>query len=107
MAREGLGEFEHQTMLALLQLGDDAYTAPIAEELEARTGRRTTVAAVYIVLRRLEKKGMVTSVMRDEDRSRDRRYFEVTEVGLDRLRLARDAYRSLWDGLDAVLARGK
>lgn len=109
MARDGLGELEHQTMLALLQLRDDAFTAQIAEELETRTGRRTTVAAVYIVLRRLEKKGLVESVMRDGDDpgARDRRYFAVTDFGLERLRRAREAYTSLWDGLDAVLARGR
>ena len=109
MARDGLGELEHQTMLALLQLGDEAYTAPIAEELEERTGRRTTVAAVYIVLRRLEEKGLVTSVLQESgpDGGRDKRYFAVTELGMERLRRARAAYTSLWEGLDTVLATGK
>lgn len=104
MARDGLGELEHQTMLALLGLGDDAYTAPIAEKLEERTGRRTKVAAVYIVLRRLEEKGFVTSVMQDaEEGGRDRRYFQVTEIGMDRLRRARRAYESLWEGIDSLV----
>ena len=109
MARDGLGELEHQTMLALLRLGDEAYTAPIAEELEERTGRRTTVAAVYIVLRRLEEKGLVTSMLQEAGQSggRDKRYFDVTELGMERLRRAREAYTSLWEGLDAVLATGK
>jgi len=108
MARDGLGELEHQTMLALLQLGDDAYTAPIAEELESRTGRRTTVAAVYIVLRRLEEKGLVESVLQGpgESGGRDRRYFQVTELGIERLRRAREAYTSLWEGLETMLAKG-
>lgn len=109
MARDGLGELEHQTMLALLRLGDEAYTAPIAEELEDRTGRRTKVAAVYIVLRRLEEKGLVTSLMQEggEQGGRDRRYFQVTDLGMERLRRARAAYASLWEGLDALLAPGK
>ena len=108
MARDGLGELEHQTMLALLRLGQDAYTAQIAEELEARAGRRTTVAAVYIVLRRLEEKGLVASRLQhaSPEVGRDRRYFEVTESGLERLRRARAAYTSLWDGLDTVLEPG-
>ena len=108
MARDGLGELEHQTMLALLRLRQDAYTAQIAEELEAKAGRRTTVAAVYIVLRRLEEKGLVASRFQEAgaDGGRDRRYFEVTETGLERLRRARAAYTSLWDGLDAVLESG-
>ncbi|MDH3270051.1 MAG: PadR family transcriptional regulator [Gemmatimonadota bacterium] len=108
MARQGLGELEHQTMLALLRLKDDVYTAPIAEELERRTGRRTTTAAVYIVLRRLEEKGLVESVLQDPgaEGGRDRRYFEVTDLGLQQLRQARAAYTSLWEGLDTVLAKG-
>ena len=110
MGRDGLlGELEHQVMLALLRLGDEAYTAPIAEELEARAGRRTTVAAVYIVLRRLEEKGLVTSTLREAgpDGGRDRRYFEVMPEGMDRLRRARAAYASLWEGLDGVLEPGR
>jgi DNA-binding PadR family transcriptional regulator len=110
MGRDGLlGELEHQVMLALLRLGDEAYTAPIAEELEERTGRRTTVAAVYIVLRRLEEKGLVDSKLREPgpEGGRDRRYFEVTGDGMERLRLARRAYASLWDGLDTLLEPGR
>ncbi len=110
MGRDGLlGELEHQVMLALLRLGDEAYTAPIAEELEERAGRRTTVAAVYIVLRRLEEKGLVVSTLREAgpEGGRDRRYFEVTEEGMDRLRRARAAYASLWEGLDTVLEPGR
>lgn len=103
MGRDGLGELEHQTMLALMGLGEHGYAARIAEELEARTGRRTKVAAVYIVLRRLEEKGFVASAMQGATGGgRDRRYFEVTEAGLDRLRSARRAYESLWEGLDAL-----
>lgn len=91
-------------MLALLGLGDEAYTAPIAELLEERTGRRTKVAAVYIVLRRLEEKGLVASVMEDaREGGRDRRYFQVTEPGMERLRRARRAYESLWKGLDSLV----
>lgn len=106
MARDGLGEFEHQVMLALLRLGEDTYTAPIVVEMEERTGRPTTVAAVYIVLRRLEAKGLVRSVMgapTDDEGGRDRRYFEVTSDGIRRLRDARRAYDRLWEGLDNVL----
>ncbi len=107
MSRDGLGDLEHQAMLALLHLDDEAYTAPIVEELESRTGRRTTVAAVYIVLRRLEEKGLVESEMRDPgpEGGRDRRYFAVTPEGLEKLRHAREAYAALWDGLDARLGK--
>ncbi len=92
-------------MLALLRLDSDAYTAPIVIELEERTGRPTTVAAVYVVLRRLENKGLVESTMvgPGEAGGRDRRHFSVTEAGLTRLRDARRAYTRLWEGLDPLL----
>lgn len=108
MGRDVLGEFEHQVLLALLQLGDDAYSAPIVLELEARTGRSVASAAVYIALRRLEEKGLVTSVMRDPgpEGGRDRRHFEVTELGRTRVREAHETYMRLWDGLDAVVRGG-
>lgn len=109
MGREGLGDLEHQAMLALLRLGEDTYTAPIVEELERRAGRRTTVAAVYVVLRRLEKKGFVRSVMREPgaEGGRDRRCFIVTDEGREKLREAQDAYRSLWRGLDLKAEEGR
>jgi len=107
MGRDGLGEFEHQVMLALLHLGEDAYTAPIVVELEERTGRTTTLSSVYIVLRRLEEKGWAISHMQPVEGARDRRIFAVTEAGLERLREERRAFERLWEGLDGVLeARG-
>ncbi len=101
MGREGLGELEHQAMLALLRLGDDTYTAPIVEELERRTGRRTSVASVYVVLRRLEEKGLVSSDLQSpgEAGGRDRRCFQVTPDGMEKLRQAREALDSLWSGI--------
>ena len=105
MGRDVLGEFEHQVMLALLRLGEEAYTAPVVVELEERSGRPVKSAAVYIVLRRLEEKGLVSSAMRSPgtEGGRDRRHFEVTDTGRNRLRQARATYRRLWEGLETVL----
>ncbi len=101
MGRDLLGELEHQILLAVLRLGEGAYTAPIVTELEERTGRPTTLAAVYIVLRRLEEKALVRSEMREGDGgSRERRYFTVTPVGVERVLEARRAYERLWEGLE-------
>jgi PadR family transcriptional regulator PadR len=106
MGKDTLGEVEHQVLLATLRLGDEAYTAPIVNELEARTGRTHTLAAVYIALRRLEEKGLVHSSLEEAPGSRDRRYFRVTPAGVERLRNARRAYESLWTGLDSLTERG-
>jgi DNA-binding PadR family transcriptional regulator len=108
MGRDGLGELEHQVMLALLRLGEEAYTAPVVRELAERAGRETTTASAYVVLRRLEEKGLVASHLGDPgpEGGRDRRYFEVTAEGLERLRAARDAYTALWDGLGVLDPQG-
>lgn len=105
MGRGVLGEMEHQVMLALLRLEDDAYTAPIVLELEERSGRPVKSAAVYIALRRLEEKGLVASSMRPPGPrgGRDRRHFRVTEDGLSRLLEARRVYDRLWEGLDDII----
>src|SRR5687768_11563011 len=60
---QGLGEFEQIVLLAILHVGGDAYGVPIVDEIEARTGRTVSRAAVYMTLRRLEARGLITSWM--------------------------------------------
>jgi PadR family transcriptional regulator PadR len=106
MAKETLGEFEHQVLLAILRLGGEAYSVPLVVELEERTGREVAQAAVFIVLRRLEQKGLLTSRMDDhavEQTGRVRRYFKPTPEAIRRLKQSRLALVRLWEGLDATL----
>ena len=106
MAKEGLGDLEHQVLLAALRLEANAYSAAIVEELEARTGRDVAPAAVYIALRRLEDGGFVRSCVKERESrgvTRERRYFDVTARGLTLLRTARSRYLSLWEGLEPML----
>ena len=106
MARETLGEFEHLVLLAVLRLGDDAYGVPIAREIAARTGRNTSRAAVYIALRRLENRGLVSSRLGEptpERGGRPKRFSRVEAAGLDQLRASRRALMHMWDGLEPVL----
>lgn len=104
MPNDTLGEFEHQVMLAALRLGADAYSVSIVLELEERTGREVSQAAVFITLRRLEEKGLLESrLAAAEDSGRERRYVSLTPEGLDRLRETRRTLARLWEGLDARL----
>lgn len=100
---DALGEFEHYVLLAALRLGDSAFTAPIVEELEARTSRSVAPAAVYIALRRLENKGLIRSSLRTDDSAgvtRERRFVRVTAAGRRTLLRARANFEQLWSGLD-------
>lgn len=103
--REVLGEFAQQVLLTLLRLDEDAYSAEVVLELEEQAGRPVRTAAVYIVLRRLEEKGLVRSTMRSPgaEGGRDRRHFDVTRKGRAKMREAHAAYMRLCEGLDGVL----
>lgn len=106
MARTTLGEFEQQVLLVILRLGREAYSVPIVAELEQRTGREAATAAVYVALRRLEKKGLLTSRLESPEQSGEpypRRYFALTDAAFEPLRAVRRSLLSLWDGLEPVL----
>ena len=109
MGRDALGEFEHMVLLAILRLGGEAYSVPIVLELEQHTGRTVAPAAVYIALRRLEKRGLLRSRMVEEaeESGRPRRYFALEEPAFERLRDARQAFASLWEGMDGALEHGR
>jgi DNA-binding PadR family transcriptional regulator len=105
MGRESLGEFEQIVLLACLQLGERAYTVPVIEEIETRTGRSVSHAAVYVALRRLERKGLVRSTLAEptaERGGRAKRYFHVTTAAIGLLKESRQALRSMWQGLQSI-----
>ena len=107
MPRESLGEFEQLVMLAILHLdangAGDVYGTPIVDEIERRSGREVSRAAVYISLRRLENKGYVSTWMGDPKQERggkSRRCVSVTRTGMQALRDSRRAIDLMWRGLD-------
>lgn len=107
MSKQTLGEFEQLVLLAVMRLGSDAYSVPIVEEIEARTGRSVTHAAVYVALRRLEDKGLVQSWMGEptaERGGRSKRFFKVEPEALPLLRQSRDALLAMWEGLEGESA---
>ena len=106
MPRDTLGDLEHQVLLSVLRLGGEAYSVPVVLEIEKRTGRPAAQSAVFIAMRNLEAKGILTSRLDDQavgGRGRVRRYFELTPAGLERLREARRLFVSLWEGVTAEL----
>ncbi len=112
MPREALGEFEQLVLLAIIHLttsdGGDVYGVPILDEIERRTRRRLSRAAVYVALRRLEQKGLVATWMgdaRQERGGKSRRCVKVTRTGAQALRESREAVNEMWRGLDPRLEK--
>jgi DNA-binding PadR family transcriptional regulator len=107
MSRGVLQPFELQVLLAALKLGDDAYSVPIVTELERQNGRAVSQAAVFIALRRLEARGLVTSRLEDgAEGARVRRYVRVTAAAKRLLRDTRDQHARMWRGVERLLDRG-
>ena len=110
VSKNVLGEFEKLVMLAALHLGEEAYGAPLIRELEERTGRTISAGAVYVALRRLEKKGLVTSYLGSPTPrrgGRPKRYFSVQPGGIEALRRAQEDWTAMAHGLKEVLEPGK
>jgi DNA-binding PadR family transcriptional regulator len=106
MAKKSLGEFEHQVLVTILRLGSESYTVPIVMELEERTERPISAAAVYIALRRLEKRGLVSSRLEKataEAGGRPRRYFKLEPEALEQLKQSRRILERLWEGFGPAM----
>ena len=105
MTKRSLGEFEQLVLLAILRVGDGAYAVPIINEIEEQTGRKVSHAAVYIALRRLEGKWLVTSRLAEatpERGGRGKRYYELDPAAREMLQESRRALTRMWDGLELV-----
>ena len=106
MARTDLGDMDHLVLLAILRLGRDAYGIPILDEVSARSGREISRATVYVALKRLEQKGLVTSRLGDstpERGGRAKRFFKLKPSGLKALRESREMFLGLWRDYESVL----
>jgi DNA-binding PadR family transcriptional regulator len=80
-----LGEFEYLLLTAATRLGDDAYGVSIRQEIEAATGRRCSIGALYTTLDRLEAKGLLATHMGDatpQRGGRAKRMVRVTPKGV-------------------------
>jgi DNA-binding PadR family transcriptional regulator len=110
VARSRLGELEEQILLTLMRLDGESYAVPVAAELSRLAGRDVSPATAYMVMTRLEERGVLTSSVgtSDPDRGgRPRRFYRVVEErAVPLLRRSRNAMLALWDGLEPKLEEG-
>ena len=100
-----LGEFELMILLAIIRLGDEVYGVRLARELSAIRGADVAAGSVYAALDRLELKGLIASSLGDpspERGGRAKRYFRVTQQGLQTIRETRKMLSKLWKSLPAT-----
>jgi PadR family transcriptional regulator PadR len=109
-ARQKLGEFEQIVLLAVMRLGPDSYGVSIRREIEARTGRKVSLGAIYPTLDRLEAKGFVSSRHGEptqERGGRSKRHFKLEPAGAAALRRSWETFTALWEGFEPGSARGE
>ena len=106
MGRANLGELEEQVLLILVRLEGESYALQVAEELAEVTGREMSAATAFMVMRRLEQRGLLTSRVGEPDPEwggRPRRFYKVRIKAVQPLlKASRDARMLLWDGLERL-----
>ncbi|MEO0338749.1 MAG: helix-turn-helix transcriptional regulator [Bacteroidota bacterium] len=84
MERAQVGELEELVLLSVGSLMEEAYAVSILKVIKEHTKRHLDVTAVHSVLRRLEKKGYISSQMGEATPvrgGRRKKYFTLTQAG--------------------------
>ena len=98
MKGERLGEFEEVVLLAAGVLGVEASAVSVHAVLRDRAERTVTLGALYGALDRLERKRYLHSAVRDatQPNERRKRFFCLTQDGIDALAAVRAVRERLW-----------
>ena len=105
MSKHHLGEFEEVVLLTVAILYGEAYGIAILDEMEKRLKRRVSIGSLQTVLRRLEKKGFLTSQFGEatpERGGKRKRYFVVTKYGQKVLQETKEQRLRLWKAIPRI-----
>lgn len=102
MGKHQLGEFEEVVMLTVAILTTEAYGFAIIEEMESRLNRKVSIGSLQTVLRRLEKKGYLSSELGEATSVRGgkrKRFFTLTSTGKKVLQETKEQRMGLWNAV--------
>jgi DNA-binding PadR family transcriptional regulator len=103
-----LGEFEYLLLTAAARLGEDAYGTAIRQEIEAATGHRCSIGALYTTLDRLEAKSLLKTWMGEatpQRGGRAKRMVRVTAKGIQSATAFYDAVTAVTRGVSWEASR--
>ncbi len=106
MQRVQIGEFEELVLLIVAILQGEAYGVNVMDEIEKQTGRKVNISAVHTALDRLDKKGFLRSYTggaTTERGGRRKRYFRVTNLGVQAIEINRRVRNQLYDQIPAIV----
>ncbi len=105
MKRTHLGEFEEVVLLTVAVLHENAYAIAIIDEMEERLNRAVSIGSLQTVLRRLEKKGYLTSEFGEVTKVRGgkrKKYFTVTNFGRNALEAKKNERMGFWGDITGM-----
>jgi PadR family transcriptional regulator, regulatory protein PadR len=105
VSRHQLGEFEEIVMLTVGILYKEAYGVAILDEIEQRLNRKVSIGSLQTVLRRLERKGYLTSEFGEATNVRGgkrKRYFNLTKLGSRILKETQEQRMDLFKAIPRV-----
>jgi PadR family transcriptional regulator PadR len=105
MGKDYLGEFEELVLTIVGILGEKAYGNAVVQEIKKQTDRDVSLSAVHVTLYRLEDKGLVKSCYGGATAKRGgrrKRFFQITNAGLNRLEVMKEQRLKLWNLLPGL-----
>lgn len=99
---ELLTRLEELLLLSVWRLQEEAYGLEIRQHLSEILGKDLSVGSVYVPLKRLKKRGYLTSwdsEPTEERGGRSKRYFKLTSKGVNALQQVKTIQEESWSGL--------
>jgi DNA-binding PadR family transcriptional regulator len=100
-----LSKQEELILLAVWRLEDEAYGVKILKYLKDVTGIKMSIGGIYVPLDRLVRKGCLRAwqgAPTPERGGMSKRYFKLTDTGVEALKETKRIHDTLWDGLSQV-----
>lgn len=105
-----LSRQEELLLLSIWRLGEDAYGVPIREQVAKVSERYWSIGAVYDVLDRLVRKGLVTTVIGPPVKARggkSKKYYRITKSGFSSLQELTALQERAWSGMPKTKPAGE
>ena len=102
-----LSRQEEIVLLAIWNLGDNAYGITIREYISKITGKYWSIGSIYVPLDRLAEKGFIKPYQGEpvEKRGgRSKRFYEITSRGMEALNEIKKVQETLWRGFPNLAA---
>ena len=90
---------EEIILLAVHQLGDNAYGVTIRQEVERMVGKPYSVGAIYVPLDRLTKRGFLLTITGEPTAARGgrrKRFYQITPNGRSALLNTKRLHDAIW-----------